>query len=120
MTWNETIGFARRHAKAARVKLQGEASAFVIAYLVGVNCATGAAFGWDKMKAVVKRKTSWSLARVSERTLHKLTAAGGTPAAVVCGRLFRHKVSKPAFRSKQRYIILCQGLGLGAAHWLSR
>lgn len=62
------------------------------AYLLGVNCATFAFYGYDKAMARAGKR------RIRESTLHLLAAAGGTPGAIVAQRVFRHKTCDRSFR----------------------
>ena len=55
------------------------------------SLVTFAIYGWDKWSA---RRAG---RRVSERTLHALTWAGGWPGALAGRRLFRHKTRKSTF-----------------------
>ncbi|HKB04372.1 MAG TPA: DUF1294 domain-containing protein [Gemmataceae bacterium] len=70
-----------------------------------------AAFAADKAQAGTGGR------RVSERTLHVLSAAGGWPGALVAQRQFRHKTRKPRFQVIFWLIVLAHvGLGLGWAY----
>jgi uncharacterized membrane protein YsdA (DUF1294 family) len=61
-------------------------------WLVGVNVVTFGYYGYDKNQA---RRSS---GRVPEVVLHGLALAGGSPAAWLAMRLFRHKTIKGSFR----------------------
>ncbi len=61
-------------------------------YLLGVNCATLACYGYDKAMARTGGR------RVRESVLHLLAAVGGTPGALVAQQLLRHKTRDRAFR----------------------
>ena len=60
--------------------------------LVAVNAVTFGAYALDKRAA---RRGQW---RISERTLHLWSLAGGWPAAWWAQRLLRHKSAKAPFR----------------------
>jgi len=62
------------------------------AYLIGINLATFALYGYDKAIA------GGSATRVPERVLHGAELAGGTPAAFIAQRLFHHKTQKSSFQ----------------------
>jgi len=65
---------------------------FLIAYYSGVNLICFSLYGWDKASA--RAQTS----RISERTMHGWTLAGGALGAL-CGQAwFRHKTQKTFFR----------------------
>lgn len=44
--------------------------------------------------------------RVAESTLHLLELAGGWPGALLAQRLFRHKTTKPSYRSEFRAVVI--------------
>ena len=73
-----------------------------LAYLAGINCATMVLYGYDKLIA------GSQLLRVPERVLHIFTFAGGTPAALLSQRLFRHKTIKESFRTQFWMIVFLQ------------
>ena len=62
-----------------------------IIYLILINLAAYAAFGWDKHKA---RRGGW---RIPERTLLLLALAGGSVGAWIGMKVFRHKTRHPKF-----------------------
>lgn len=64
----------------------------VVWVLAAVNLLTFATYWWDKRAAVAGH---W---RVSERTLHLWSLAGGWPAAWWAQQALRHKSSKASFR----------------------
>lgn len=78
--------------------------------LAGVNAATLALYGYDKAVAGGKRT------RVPEAILHTLALLGGTIAAFVGQRLFRHKTVKGSFQVGFWLIAILQ-IGLVAA-WI--
>ncbi len=67
------------------------APATVVAGYAGLSFFTLALYAWDKRAA----KTGGR--RVSERTLHGLTLAGGFPGALVGQWLLRHKTRRVSF-----------------------
>ena len=62
-------------------------------YAAAVNVATFLLY-WQDKSAVQKH-----VGRVPELVLHALALAGGTPAALLAGRLFRHKTRKWQFQA---------------------
>lgn len=62
------------------------------AYLVCINLTTFVVYGFDKFMAVRRKR------RISEKTLHLLALAGGTPAAFTGQLAFRHKTRKRKFQ----------------------
>lgn len=83
----------------------------VLLYLAAVNLATFVLYGYDKLAAKARYR------RVPERLLHRLTLAGGTPAALAGQRIFRHKTIKPEFQSRFRLILATQAVALLLATW---
>lgn len=67
-------------------------SLIFILYLLGVSLVTYLMYGLDKKKA---RNGE---CRISEETLHLLAFIGGTPAAYIAQRRFRHKTKKTSFQ----------------------
>jgi uncharacterized membrane protein YsdA (DUF1294 family) len=68
---------------------------YVLAYLgltLLASLASFVAYGLDKRAARKERP------RISERTLHGLSLAGGWPGAVIASRVFHHKTVKLSFR----------------------
>ena len=65
---------------------------YLLAYLLAINLFTFLTYGYDKRAA---RKHKW---RTPEATLHLLALLGGTPAAFIAQRLFRHKTAKLSFQ----------------------
>lgn len=81
---------------------------FIAAGLLAVNLVTLLTYGFDKLRARGGRGE-----RVPERTLHALALAGGSPAAWIAQRLFRHKTIKPEFQRVFRAIVITQALAIG-------
>lgn len=79
-----------------------------VAYLVGVSVATLVMYGYDKFVAV----RGWL--RVPELFLHGLALVGGSPAALIAQRLFRHKTIKVAFQRVFWGIVVVQVVGAGS------
>lgn len=77
-----------------------------IAYLAIVNLSAFAAMGWDKARA---RRGD---ARIPERTLLILAAAGGSIGAVAAQQAFRHKTRKQPFGAWLALIFSLQLLAL--------
>ena len=65
---------------------------WLLDYLVGVNLAAFALYGYDKNAAQNDRL------RVPERVLHGVELFGGTPGAFVAQRVFHHKTRKVSYR----------------------
>jgi uncharacterized membrane protein YsdA (DUF1294 family) len=82
-----------------------------IGALGGVNLATILLYGYDKAVAG-GRKT-----RVPEKVLHLLALLGGSPAALLGQRLFRHKTIKASFRTLFWLIVALQLMAAGALSW---
>lgn len=78
----------------------------VLLFLLAVNLATFAVFGWDKRRSVADKP------RIPETRLLWLAAVGGTLGALVARRMFRHKTRKQPFSNQ---LILIAALQLGAA-----
>jgi uncharacterized membrane protein YsdA (DUF1294 family) len=71
-------------------------------WLVAVNVVTLAYYAYDKVSA------QGGASRVPEVVLHGLGAAGGSPAAYLAMRLFRHKTVKGSFRILFWSIVILQ------------
>jgi uncharacterized membrane protein YsdA (DUF1294 family) len=71
-------------------------------YLVAVNVATFALYGYDKTAAGKDAR------RVPEVVLHGLELLGGTPAAFVAQRVFHHKTQKSSFQLRFWIIVAVQ------------
>jgi len=70
----------------------GRKGAPLLAYLAAVNLITIMMYGYDKAVAGTDR------VRVPELLLHLLALLGGSPAALLAQRLFRHKTRKAPFQ----------------------
>jgi uncharacterized membrane protein YsdA (DUF1294 family) len=81
---------------------------WLYAYLIAVNLWTFASYGCDKAAA----PRGWR--RVPELVLHLLALAGGTPAAWLGQRAFRHKTLKGPFQRAFWLIALLQALAISA------
>ena len=81
----------------------------VAVWLVAVNLMTYVMYWWDKRRAVKGKR------RVSERELLAWALVGGTPAAYLAMRKFRHKTQKSRFRRIFWLIVIGQIAGL---YWL--
>ncbi|QGX99538.1 DUF1294 domain-containing protein [Roseovarius faecimaris] len=75
---------------------------FVFAYFCVVNAATWVLFRFDKHRARNGGR------RVQERHLLTLVALGGSPAAELARRRFRHKTQKQPFARQMGRIIRIQ------------
>ena len=62
-----------------------------LSFVAVMSCATFAAYGFDKRRAVTAGR------RLPERTLHLLALLGGWPGALAGQQLFRHKTAKASF-----------------------
>lgn len=78
----------------------------VLLFLLVINLATFAVFGWDKRRSVADKP------RIPEAQLLGLAAIGGSLGALVARRMFRHKTRKQPFSNQ---LILIAALQLGAA-----
>ena len=86
--------------------------AWLWAWLIAVNVCTFVFYGYDKQAARRGRL------RVPERLLHLLAVLGGTPAAWLAQRTFRHKTIKGRFRLAFWAIAILQAVGIGL--WVYR
>ncbi len=77
-------------------------------WLVVVNLITFGYYGLDKLLA----SRSWNF-RIPERVLHMLNAVGGSPAALLAMRVFRHKTAKVSFRVFFWVIVVLQFVLMG-------
>jgi len=75
---------------------------FLILHLISINFITFIAYYYDKIAA---RKHKW---RIPEKTLLALALIGGTPAATMARKIFRHKTKKKSFRIHFWIVILLQ------------
>lgn len=81
----------------------------IVYYLIGVNLLTFLAYGIDKWKAVHNgHKTKHLSRRIPEVSLLLLAALGGSPAALLAMRAFRHKTLHKKFRYGVPAILLVQ------------
>jgi uncharacterized membrane protein YsdA (DUF1294 family) len=74
----------------------------LLASLIGVNLLTFGLYWVDKRAA---ERQQW---RIPEHTLLTLIFLGGTPAAIVASRHFRHKTKKSSFRMKFYLTVMAQ------------
>jgi uncharacterized membrane protein YsdA (DUF1294 family) len=81
-------------------------------YLAGINLAAFLLYGYDKAVA------GGAKLRVPESVLQGIALLGGSPAAFLSQRLFRHKTVKEPFQRAFRLIIAAQILILGLAMWV--
>jgi len=65
---------------------------WLLDYLIGINLAAFALYGYDKNAAQAGRL------RVPERVLHGVELFGGTPGAFIAQRVFHHKTRKFSYR----------------------
>ena len=84
----------------------------MLTHLISINVITFLGYGWDKRQARFGR---W---RVPEKTLHALALMGGTPAAFLSSRLFRHKTIKGQFRQMMWAVLIIQTIVLLMGLWL--
>lgn len=82
----------------------------IILYLLGINLLTFITY-WRDKHAAKKRDGAW---RTPEATLHMMALLGGTPAAFVAQKVFRHKTKKQSFRFRFWLIIIVQ---VGVVIW---
>lgn len=75
---------------------------YVVIYLWVVNGLAIGLFGWDKLCA---RKKRW---RIPERLLLWVSAAGGSPGALLARWMFNHKSRKKPFSRWLFFILLLQ------------
>lgn len=87
-------------------------SAWAASWLVAINVVALIYFGYDKAQA------TQSGPRVPEAVLHALTAAGGSPGALLAMQLFRHKTMKGRFRILFWCIVALQATLLAWVIWL--
>lgn len=71
-------------------------------FLIAINLVTFFVYGADKLSAV---SGAW---RIRERTLLLLALFGGSPAALLAMKLFRHKTIKPTFQILLAAVLLAQ------------
>src|SRR6185295_5737186 len=78
----------------------------LIAYIAVINALTFFIYWQDKQRS---RQGQW---RIPEGTLLLLALIGGSPAAYMAQRRFRHKTSKSSFRWRFRAVVLLQCLAI--------
>ena len=83
----------------------------VVAYFLSINLTTFCVYGYDKKIAL----SSW--VRVPEKLLHTLSLVGGSPAALIAQRLFRHKTIKSSFQTIYWSIVCIQLVILVIVAW---
>ncbi len=85
----------------------------VAAYLIGANAATLVLYAIDKVAAARRWK------RIPEQALLSFAVLGGTPAAVLSQRWFRHKRARSKFRKQLNLVLASQAvtLVLGVVAW---
>jgi len=76
-----------------------------------VNIATFVAFGVDKQRAIAGAR------RLREADLLGLAIIGGTPAAFLARRHFRHKTRKQPFSTMLAVVALMQAGAIAGAGW---
>ncbi|MCB2082419.1 MAG: DUF1294 domain-containing protein [Rickettsiales bacterium] len=74
----------------------------VLLHLLSLNLITFVMVGWDKNRAM---RGGW---RIPERVMHAHALAGGTLAAWLGQRVFRHKTRKQSFQLQFRIIMAMQ------------
>ena len=79
---------------------------YALFVLILVNAWTMVCFWQDKQAAVAGQR------RIPQRDLLRLAVIGGSPAALVSRRLFRHKTRKEPFST---YLLVIFALQVGAA-----
>jgi uncharacterized membrane protein YsdA (DUF1294 family) len=80
-------------------------------YLIGINVATFALYGFDKSSA---RRDS---RRVPEVVLHGAELLGGTPAAFIAQRVFHHKTQKGSYQLRFWLIVAVQVIVVFTLWW---
>ena len=80
----------------------------LLAYFIAINLTTFILYGYDKVIAGSGRL------RIPEWVLHSLAIAGGSPAALVAQKMFRHKTLKGPFQLIYWVIVVLQA----ASIWL--
>jgi len=74
----------------------------LIAYLIAINLITFTLYGYDKLISSGKRL------RVPELNLQALALLGGSPAALLAQKFFRHKTIKGSFQIVYWLIVILQ------------
>lgn len=98
------IGFGAALGLTILLWLGGFVADLVTAWLVAINVATLALFGYDKASAQGKRQ------RVPERVLLVLALSFGALGALVGMVAFRHKTAKMIFQIKFWLVVVVQAL----------
>lgn len=86
---------------------------WLLDYLIAVNVAAFALYGYDKRAAQGDRL------RVPERVLHGVELLGGTPGAFLAQRVFHHKTRKVSYRIVFWLIFAVQAAAVIAWFWRS-
>lgn len=86
---------------------------FAYAHFLWINVTLFLAYGYDKRAA---RAGKW---RVRENSLHAMALLGGTPAAFIGGKVFRHKTRKTSFRVLFWLALILQILVIALLHRIS-
>ena len=85
----------------------------LLVYLAGVNLVTFAMYARDKRAAGRGKR------RIPERSLLTAALLGGSPAALVAGRMLRHKTVKRSFRLRFALVVVIQLALIGlVVYWL--
>jgi uncharacterized membrane protein YsdA (DUF1294 family) len=87
---------------------------FLLSALLAINLVTFVLYAFDKLMAWRGR---W---RVPETTLHLFCFIGGSPAAFIGQRLFRHKITKDSFRRVFWILVVLQVALVLTGLWLWR
>jgi uncharacterized membrane protein YsdA (DUF1294 family) len=80
-------------------------------YLIGINVATLALYGFDKSRAQREGR------RVPEVVLHGAELLGGTPTAFVAQRVFHHKTQKSSYQLRFWLIVAVQVIVVTSLWW---
>lgn len=83
-------------------KRRGQNVRFILGYFLVLNILTFVVYGLDKHSARIGGQ------RVPENVLLLLAFAGGTPAAYIARKYFRHKTIKRPFITRLRLILIVQ------------
>ena len=108
-------------AVAGPLQILGKLKLYATAVLVLSPLAL-AVYAYDKRLAIIHggRTFAQGARRVDETALHMLALFGGWPGALVGQELFRHKTSKPAFRSATWAIVAAQLVTVVVVVYLTR
>lgn len=91
-------------------------------YIATINIAAFFYYGMDKHKSRTRTRGESAFGgnnrRVSEKTLLLLALLGGSPAALLAMRFFRHKTKKLSFQAGIAVILAIQIFGVIA--WMGR